>query len=146
MNTTIFSEPKEFIGKFVADVQKLPMYWGQFTALGLLRGDRMVAGIVYNNFESRNICMHIGAIGSHWCTRGFLFAAFDYPFNQLQKRRITALVRAKNKRARGFVENIGFAYEGTLKHYYDQDDMRVYGMLRENCRFIRNDFLERKAA
>lgn len=111
--------------------------WGNFNALGLLRNGRLVCGVIYNSGEGANSNMHIGAIhGSKWLTPEFLFAAFDYPFNQLKKRRATAMIAAKNLAARRFAENLGFVYEGTLPHYYWNDDMICYGMLREHCRFL----------
>ena len=136
---TIISQPKEAIAQFVAIAQKKPAYepWGQYTTLGLVSGHALVAGVVYNSFEACNVCAHIGAVpGGHWLTPRFLRAMFDYPFNQMGKRRITALVARKNKRARRFVEKLGFKLEGTLSHYYERDDMIVYGLLREKCAFL----------
>ncbi len=135
----IIAQPKEVIARFVALRAGRPEFepWGNFTALGLVRDDSLVAGVVYNNFEAANVCAHIGAIeGRQWLTRDFLQAMFAYPFVEMGKRRITALVAKKNRHARGFVENLGFVYEGTLKHYYDRDDLTVYGLIREKCRFL----------
>lgn len=141
----IIAQPKELIGAFVNVQQKYPpeTSWGEaFNALGLLRGGRLVAGVIYNCFGGVNVNMHIGAEdGSRWMTRQFLHAAFDYPFNQLNLRRATACVHSGNRKAKPFVENLGFEHEGTMKHYYTDGDMLLYGMLREKCRF-----LERKAA
>lgn len=110
--------------------------WGNFNALGLVTSGRLVAGVIYNAYEGANVNMHIGAVGSHWMTPEFLFAAFDYPFNELGKRRITACVRSKNARAIKFVKKLGFEYEGTMRHYYKDDDMLFFGMLRDKCRFL----------
>jgi RimJ/RimL family protein N-acetyltransferase len=143
----IITQPKELIGAFVNVRQgcKPDMSWGNFNALGLVRNGRLVAGVIYNCYEAANVNMHIGAIGSHWLTRQFLFAAFDYPFNQLNKRRATAMIRKKNSRTRKFAEHLGFVYEGTMVNYYADDDLICYGMLRENCRFL-VDQTERKVA
>ena len=135
----IIAQPKELIAQFVALRQGKPAHeqWGPFSALGLTRGDMLIAGVVYNNFEAANVCAHIGAVdGRHWMTRAFLHAMFAYPFEQMGKRRITALVARKNKHARKFVDNLGFTYEGCLKNYYENDSLIVYGLLRENCRFL----------
>jgi len=135
----IITQPKELIGAFV-NVQQgysAETPWGNFNALGLVVADRLVAGVIYNGYEAANVNMHIGAIeGSHWLTPSFLFAAFDYPFNELNKRRASAYIKAKNKRAIQFARNLGFKYEGTLKNFYKDDDQLVYGMLREHCRFL----------
>lgn len=138
--TEIIAQPKELIAAFVSARQGLDVATpvaSPYTALGLIRSDRLVAGVIYNFSDGGNVCMHVGAIdGSHWMTPGFLIAAFDYPFNQLQKRRVTAMMRKRAKKARAFIENLGFAYEGKCAHYFHDDDLILYGMLRANCRFL----------
>ena len=135
----IISQPKEMIAAFVSARQGLDLRapWGEFCALGLMRHGRFVAGVIYNKMEGANVCMHIGAVGgAKWLNEEFLHAAFDYPFNELRKRRVTACIRASNRKAIKFVKNLGFEYEGTMKHYYSDDDMVIHGMLREKCRFL----------
>ena len=52
-------------------------------------------------------------------------------------RRVTGLVHDNNHDARRFDEHLGFKQEGVLrKAAPDGDDMIVYGMLREECRWI----------
>lgn len=136
----IISQPKELIGAFVNVRQGFPpeTSWGNFNALGLVRNGHLVGAVIYNGYEAANVNLHVGAVeGSRWATPEFLYAVFDYPFNQLGKRRISAYIRAKNKKTIAFVKNLGFQYEGMLKHFYPNgDDMAVYGLLRENCRFL----------
>lgn len=140
----IITQPKEVIAEFVASRIGISPEFGNFTAIGLVRRDYLIAGVVYNQFGGANVCAHIGAIeGGHWLTPAFLYAMFDYPFNQIGKRRITALIPRKNKRSRKFVEHLGFKIEGVMQHYFERDDMCCYGLIREKCRFIEQ---ERKAA
>ena len=135
----IITQPKELIGAFVNVRQGFSpeTSWGNFNALGLVRSGTMVAGVIYNAYEAMNVNMHIGATdGSRWLTPEFLHAAFDYPFNELGRKRVTAFMRAKNERAIKFAKNLGFTYEGTMPQYYADDDAVIYGMLKENCRFL----------
>ena len=135
----IITQPKELIGAFVNERQGCPAHasWGNFNAMGLIKGKTLVAGVIYNAYEAANVNMHIGAVdGARWLTREFLFAAFDYPFNELGRRRVSAFMRASNKKAISFIENIGFEYEGKLLHYYPKDDALMYGMVKEKCRFL----------
>jgi RimJ/RimL family protein N-acetyltransferase len=135
----IFAQPKAEIGAFVNARQGLSVdhSWGNYTALGLVKHGELVAGVIYNNVDGSNICMHIGAIdGCRWLTPGFLFAAFDYPFNQLGMRRVTAPIKSGNNKAIEFVENLGFEMNGNLKHYYPDGDLSLYGLLRQDCRFL----------
>lgn len=135
----IITQPKELIGAYVNVRQGYPpaASWGTFNALGLVRGGRMVAGVIYNDYAGSNVYMHIGAEdGCRWMTQGFLYAAFDYPFNQLELQRVTALVKSKNSRAVSFIEHLGFEPEGKLRHYFKNDDALIFGMLRDRCRFL----------
>ena len=134
----IVAEPREQIAAFVAAAQGHPAQpWGNYSALGLVRGGGLVAGVVYNNWSGAGVCAHIGAVrGRRWMTPAFLRAMFAYPFEQERRRRITGLVARRNKHARRFVENLGFRYEGCVRHALADDDWILYGMLREECRFI----------
>jgi RimJ/RimL family protein N-acetyltransferase len=137
----IVSQPKEAIALFVgACLGKPDTDWGQFTAVGNVRDGALVAGVIYNHYSAANICMHVGGVGNYWLTPEFLFAAFDYPFNQLKVRRVTGLVPKKNKAARKLDEHLGFKFEGCMSHGLPDDDMLVYGLLREKCRWIAADF------
>ncbi len=135
----IVAQPKSEIATFVNLRQSLSAdhSWGYYNALGLVRGGDLIAGVIYNNVDGTNLCMHVGAVdGRKWLTPQFLFAAFDYPFNQLGMRRVTAPIKTGNTRAIEFVENLGFKHNGTLRHYYADGDLMLYGMLRGECRFL----------
>lgn len=136
----IVTGPKEEIAAFVNERQGYApdSPWGYYEAIGLVRNGELVAGLIYNANEAANICVHIGAEeGSRWMTREFLHFAFYYPFVQLKKNRITALLRSGNKQAISFVENLGFKREGVLSNYYENGEARlVYGMLREECSYL----------
>lgn len=138
-DTGLITQPKELIARFVAQTAGRPFadMHTSYTALGWVRRGELIAGLIYKDFTASNCGIHIGTIGGgHWLTRTLLRAIFDYPFNQLGLRRMTAPIAKKNKPARRFAENLGFCYEGCLKHYYPDDDLIVYGMLREKCRHL----------
>jgi len=135
----IITQPKELIGAFVNVRQGYPAEasWGTFNALGLIKSGRLVAGVIYNDYSAMNCYMHISAEdGRKWLNKEFLFSAFDYPFNQLGLHRVTALIKAKNARAIEFVKRIGFEQEGFLRDFFAKDDAVIFGMLRDNCRFL----------
>lgn len=136
----IIAQPKEVIATFVSNAvgndQHFP--FENYSALGLVTDGELVAGVVYNHFTGVNIMAHIaGKPGRKWLTREFLFAMFDYPFNDLGVRRITGLVPKKNKDARRFDEHLGFEYEGNMRNALADDDMIIYGMLREKCKWLK---------
>ena len=136
----IVAQPKQEIADFVSSIigegQHFP--FEDFSALALKQDGAIIAGVIYNHFTGTNIMMHVAAIpGRKWLTRDFLFACFDYPFNQLNVRRITGIVPKKNKEARRFDTHLGFEYEGNMRHALPDDDMLIYGMLKEKCKWLK---------
>jgi len=111
--------------------------WGRYTAIGLERGGQIIAATIYNHYTGPNVMTSIvGEPGRRWLTRQYLGAIFRYPFLQLGVRRITALVATRNSDSRRFVEHLGFTVEGLMRHAAVDDDLLVYGMLRQDCRFL----------
>lgn len=130
----IIAQPQEWIGQMVAYLQGMRDPWGNYTALALVSdAGEFRAGVIYNNFEARNVCMHVSIHPGGRLTPAFIRAAFDYPFNQLGKERVTALCSRRNKKAVRFVRRLGFQYEGCLRRYYGHTDMMVYGLLRDEA-------------
>jgi RimJ/RimL family protein N-acetyltransferase len=97
----------------------------------------LIGGVVLNNFTRRDIHLHVAGVGPRWCTRRFVGEVFRYVFLQLGCRRCTGLVAVSNAAARRFDEHLGFRREGVLRAYLEHDeDCLVYGMLREECRWL----------
>jgi len=95
--------------------------------------------VVLSNFSARNVDMHTAAVpGAQWARpkaalRTFN-AVFGYAFEHLGLARVTGLVRASNKEARGFDEHLGFRLEGIMRKAFADDDLCVYGFLAEEYR------------
>ena len=105
--------------------------------LGLVEGDEVRAVVVYESFGRCTCNMHVASDGSRrWLTRGFIAAAFAYPFIQCNLRRVTGLVPASNTRALHFDIRLGFKLEGTMRNALPDGDMIILGMLREECPFL----------
>lgn len=112
--------------------------FGPAEAIGLEEDGELIAGVVYNLYNGPNICMHVAAVpGRRWVTRDYLFRCFAYPFLQLQCNRVTGLVRADNLTAQRFDEHLGFRQEGVVRRgATDGTSMILYGMLKEECRWL----------
>lgn len=107
--------------------------------IGLEKNGELVAGVVYHNITATNVDAHMASVGGrHWANKELLLTAFAYPFLQLGVRRMTGFVRADNADARRLDEHLGFVQEGVLRRAGgDGCDIIVYGMLREECRWIK---------
>ena len=126
----------ERVAKWVGD-QIDEVYLPGSAAIGLEENGELIAGVVFDHYTGPSISMHVAATGKRWMTKDFLWRCFAYPFIQLQCNRITGLVRADNIAAQKFDEHLGFKREGLLrKAAKDGTDYIVYGMLREECRWL----------
>jgi RimJ/RimL family protein N-acetyltransferase len=136
MIQTVYGRDKEVI-KFVSE-RVDENEFGSAIGIGQYKDGKIIAGVVYNQYNGPSICMHVAAEpGSRWMTRDFLFRAFAYPFIQLGCNRVTGLVRADNMEARRFDEHLGFKQEGIIRKGADDGtDMILYGMLKEECRWL----------
>ena len=112
--------------------------FGPCKAIGLEEDGNLIAGVVYNLYNGPSICMHVAAVpGKRWMTKDYLYRCFAYPFEQLNCNRVTGLVKADNTEARRFDEHLGFVQEGIIrKGAEDGTDMILYGMLKEECRWL----------
>lgn len=108
-------------------------------ALGLVRDGRLVAGVLYEGFNGRNVWMHVAAEPSRrWMNRQYLWYCFHYPFNEMGVDRVSGYVNASNTAAIEFDEHLGFQREAVLRGAApDGDDVFIYVMRRNDCRFLR---------
>lgn len=136
----------EQVARFVSDnIRGMEGYgFGQFAALGIVRGSFLIGGVVYHNFQpypaGSIIEVSIASIGPNWAWPQTLRTLFGYPFVQLGCVRMEATIARKNRRARQFIKNLGFTEEG--KHplrWHGVDDAFSYGLLRRHCRFLKRD-------
>jgi RimJ/RimL family protein N-acetyltransferase len=136
MKTAVYGEDQyviPWVGKRIDEDD-----FGSATSIGLTENGVLIAGVVFNLYNGPSVCIHVAAEpGKRWMTRDFLFRTFAYPFIQLKCNRITGLVRVDNLEAQKFDEHLGFKKEGLLrKAATDGTDMILYGMLREECRWL----------
>jgi len=138
---TFFSDKTEWVCAWVAE--RLTGFrsndFQPCSTLGILRGDQMVAAVIFNNFRksSRDIHLTIAADTPNWCSRQSLKVIFEYVFTQLGCIRLTVTIAKKNKRARKLALGLGFQYEGKLRKGFDGlEDAVIYGMLHNECRWI----------
>ena len=106
------------------------------TAIGWMVDGKLVAGIIFDGFTGSSIAMHSRCDDPRKVSREWLFAIFDYPFNQLGVKRVTGLVSTANVKAQRVNEHLGWKRETTLADYFPDGDGIVYIMRREDCRWL----------
>lgn len=111
-------------------------------AIGLERDGELVAVVVFDCFGEFDANMHVASDGTRrWLSRGFLTAAFAYPFIQLGLARVTGLVPESNSAALEFDLHIGFDFEGRHPKALPNGEALIsLGLLKENCRWIPEEY------
>lgn len=102
-----------------------------FTAMGIERDGKVVAGVVFNMFEGADV--HVSVAGEGW-TKPFLRAVGAYVFDTLGCERMTAIT--SDEIAATFAERLGGQHEGILRsHFGPGKDGYVAGILASEYKF-----------
>ena len=115
-------------------------------ALGVVRGDKIIGGIVYFNNYGHSIEAAMAFDRSDWARPSTLRRLFAYPYHQVGASRCTAITARSNKRMRKFLEGIGFKVEGVLRKGADgREDAILYGMLRKDIAWLMEPKIHEKS-
>lgn len=142
------TELNRMVGEWARKMIGAQHGWRDFSTISMWEDGALLCAILYEGYCGNSINMHVAAVGGkRWMNRRILFAAFDYPFNQLKVDRVTGLVPDSNEAAKRFDEHLGFVREGVLRRGADDgSDLIVYGMLREECRHLESPHGQRLGA
>lgn len=110
-------------------------------ALGVIKRDQLVAGVVFERYNGVHVEVAIAAVtGSRWADRRTLFALFDYPFNQLGCEAITVLVSSTNLESLNLAMKLGFQPQAYVPFAApDGSTLIVLQMFRSACGWIGNE-------
>ena len=92
----------------------------------------------YTGFVGKTCQMHVVNIGTRRAPRKLLWAAFDYPFNQVGVETVLGIVNSNNEAAIRFDKHLGFKEVMRLEGLHEGGgDIVVMRMDREDCRWIK---------
>lgn len=119
----------EDVAKFVSDSLGIG-FCPPYTAMGIEKGGRIVAGVIFNCFEGADV--HVSLAGKGW-TRTFIEAVGQYVFCQLECQRMTCIT--ESEKVAQFAVRLGGQYEGRLRSHfgYGRDGI-IAGILRDEFR------------
>lgn len=122
--------------------------YGAAVGIGMESDGKLIAGVVFNDYNGANICMHVASdLSRSWMNKEFLWFCFYYPFEQAKVKRITTVVAESNEAAIKFNRHIGFTEETRLKDAHPDGDLIVFRMFRDACRWSnRRERYEQKLA
>lgn len=105
----------DVVGQFVSD--RIPsMYgrpFGRCTAIGIVEGTEMIAGLVYHNWrpEARVIEISAAALpGRNWMTRETIRQMYEYPFRELNCQMVYMHTSEHNERVLRILSALGHAF------------------------------------
>jgi len=108
------------------------------SAIGLEQEGELVAGVLYDQFNGRSVCMHVASDGTRsWMSREYLAMAFDYPFHQLGVKKIIGLVDSTNADALAFDKALGFEVECEIEDAGKTGSLVILTMSRDRCRWLK---------
>ncbi|HEY1430760.1 MAG TPA: GNAT family protein [Stellaceae bacterium] len=110
--------------------------WGPCAVIGVMRGEELLAGVVYNNYRWPSIEASIASASPEWCSRRNLAAIFAYPFITLKCRRLGAMTEDASLGVIAFLRRLGFREEGVLRDALPSGSARLFGMTPGECRWL----------
>ena len=112
----------------------------KFSYIGIIEDEKILGVILFSDYDGNNIFVHVALDTPRACQRKVIKLMFDYIFNQAKCGRATATCNNSNERIKKLIEGVGFEKAGHMRTAMQIDDTyvdaAVYGMLKENCRWV----------
>jgi hypothetical protein len=138
MDSLVFDQ-KELVGAWVAQEVGQTASWGDFYALGIVRGDKVIAGVVFNNFNGANATCHIAAPVFTRMLPELICHSCNYAFNHCKLKRLTGMVPSNEPKILAFDKHLGFEEEFVMKDGAPGADMHILVMRPDTCRWLRKE-------
>lgn len=138
----IFADRDGSVAKWVCDGLNEDTDWvGHNITMGIELDGELIAGIIFNDLRPNvDVWLTIYSTGKRWCNRRVLGAVFGLAFDKMGCRRVSLFVSKDNEASIKLVEGLGFVREGLLRQYRENgSDCYVYGMLKNECKWRRNN-------
>lgn len=116
---------KELVGTWVAVKTGQDTTWGDYYAMGVMQGNSVVSGVVFNNMNEANCTAHIAVEKPTKLLLDLIAAACYYAFNQCRLKRMTGMVPTSDVDVIAFDKHIGFEEEFVMKDAAADGDMQV---------------------
>lgn len=128
-------------GRVIASLTSTPFTPGLDMSITRSHEGKLLGGVIYQNYMTRSIVIHVASFARGWLTRDLLWAIFDYPFNRLKVEKILGFVPSTNRRALDFDMNVGFTIAAVIPDVVsaplgEQGDLVVLSMTRAECRWL----------
>jgi RimJ/RimL family protein N-acetyltransferase len=94
--------------------------FGPCIAIGVQSKGRLIAGIVYNEYQPRYsiIQLSMAAVSPMWARKEFIAELLRYPFEQLGVYKVFTAIPADNAMAIKVNSHVGLKREAVLAHHF----------------------------
>ena len=104
--------------------------------IGFVENNKIIGAVLFTNYDGNNIYIHVAFDTPKCVNKKTIKLMFDYIYNQIKCKRATAQCDDTNARIKKLVEGVGFIREGTMRNMAGKNNLAVYGMLREECKWV----------
>jgi len=133
------NEPKLFdetVKQWVADRTGCEIGEKTTAIGGINTQGEIVAGVVYDHYTGESISSTFAVADKKGLSKRFIKEIFKYPFEQLGVKKIINYVAESNIDSQKITEKFGFCHETTIEGVYPDGAMRVYSLLKEDCKWL----------
>lgn len=99
--------------------------------------NELLGGVVYSGYTGHSIAMHVAGFDPRWISRDLIWTCFDYPFSQLQVKKIFAPTPSSNKLAHDMNLRWGFTRPVIVEDVFEDGDLIVLSMYAHECRWLK---------
>lgn len=135
--SVIYGADRE-VAQWVA--KRIPGFMGMpgAVSLGVVKNDKLVAGVVFERCNGAHIEASIAARpGARWADRSTLFSLFAYPFLQLDLLAVSVLVSQENLVSLNLATKLGFQPIAIVPYAAQGGaPLIVLQMTRNQCRWL----------
>ena len=146
LDTPLMTQPYslvggDVVGQWVADRACDGKYYAPLSqAIGLMRGERIVAGAIFNNWNQCSIQLHMAI---ERLNRQFLGVLAWYAFVQLGAQKVIAPVADDNHKSQRALRHAGFELESVITNAQPTGDILYFTMTPEQCSFLTEPYFSR---
>jgi RimJ/RimL family protein N-acetyltransferase len=101
-----------------------------------VEGGELYGGVTYQGYTGASIQMHMAGFAPKWANRDFMWVVFDYPFNQLNCRKVFGQVPETNTKALEIDLKLGFKIVAKIEDVFPDGACYVLALAREDCRWL----------
>ena len=133
----IHDDPQRFID-WLKDRLRLTKITGQdqAQAYGFVENQQIIGSFVFSEYTGNDVHMYCASDNPRIFQRRYIKTMFDYCFETMKVKRVSAMCNESNLRSRKLISGVGFKQEGRLRRYFGNEDALVYGLLKEDMRMI----------